>query len=157
MYRARLLASVLTASALSLVPLAHAASPDAVVSQVYAGGGNAGAAYTNDFVELFNRGGTSVDLTGWSIQYASAASTSWQVTALAGSVAPGRHYLVQLASTAAVGAALPSPDASGTTNLAASGGKIALVRSSTALACGGTAGSCSSSAGLADLVGYGSA
>ena len=157
MHRARLLASVLAASALSLVPLAHAASPDAVISQVYAGGGNAGASYANDFVELFNRGGTSVDLTGWSVQYASAASTSWQVTALAGSLAPGRHYLVQLASTAAVGAALPTPDATGTTNLAASGGKVALVRSATALACGGTAGSCASAASLADLVGYGSA
>ena len=157
MHRTRLLVTVLAASALSLVPLAHAASPDAVISQVYAGGGNAGASYANDFVELFNRGGTSVDLTGWSVQYASAASTSWQVTALAGSLAPGRHYLVQLASTAAVGAALPTPDATGTTNLAASGGKVALVRSATALGCGGSAGSCASAAALADLVGYGSA
>ena len=94
-------------SASILVPLAQAASPDAVISQVYAGGGNAGASYTNDFVELFNRGGTAVDLTGWTVQYASAASTSWQATALAGSIAPGRHYLVQLGSTAAVGSALP--------------------------------------------------
>ena len=133
MHRVRLLASVLAFSASMLVPLAHAASPDAVISQVYAGGGNAGASYANDFVELFNRGGTSVDLTGWTIQYASAASASWQATALAGSLAPGRHYLVQLASTAAVGAALPTPDATGTTNLAASGGKVALVRSATAL------------------------
>ena len=156
MHRVRLLASVLAASASMLVPLAHAASPDAVISQVYAGGGNSGASYANDFVELFNRGGTSVDLTGWTIQYASAASASWQATALAGSLAPGRHYLVQLASTAAVGAALPTPDATGTTNLAASGGKVALVRSATALTCGGSAGSCASAA-VADLVGYGSA
>ncbi len=156
MHRARLLATVLAAAALTLVPLARAASPDAVISQVYAGGGNAGATYTNDFVELFNRGGAAVDLTGWTIQYASAASTSWQLTTLAGTLAPGRHYLVQLGSTAAVGAALPAPDASGTTNLAASGGKVALVGNATALACGGAAGSCSS-AGAADLVGYGSA
>lgn len=156
MHRIRLLASTLAAAALLSVPLAHAASPDAVISQVYAGGGNAGASYANDFVELFNRGGTPVDLTGWTIQYASAASTSWQATALAGSLAPGRHYLVQLASTAAVGASLPTPDATGTTNLAASGGKVALVRSATALTCGGSAGSCSSTA-FADLIGYGSA
>ena len=156
MHRARLLLSVAAAAALTIVPLARAGSPDAVISQVYAGGGNAGATYTNDFVELFNRGGTSVDLTGWTIQYASAASTSWQTTALAGTIAPGRHYLVQLGSTAAVGAALPAPDASGTTNLAASGGKVALVRTATALTCGASAGSCSS-ASVADLVGYGSA
>ena len=98
--------------------------------------------FTNDFVELFNRGATAVDLTGWTIQYATAAGTSWQATPLAGSIAPGRRYLVQLASAAAVGAALPTPDATGTTNLAASGGKIALVRDATALTCGATAGSC---------------
>ena len=40
------------------------------------------------------------------VQYASAASTSWSATPLSGSIQPGRHYLVQLASTAAVGAAL---------------------------------------------------
>jgi predicted extracellular nuclease len=156
MHRARLLVVLLAVAGSLLVPLAHAASPDAVISQVYAGGGNAGATYTNDFVELFNRGSTAVDLSGWSIQYASAASASWQATPLAGSLAPGRHYLVQLGSTAAVGAALPTPDATGTTNLAASGGKVALVRSTTQLTCGASAGSCASS-GAADLVGYGSA
>ena len=156
MHRARLLVAVVAAAGSLLAPLARAASPDAVISQVYAGGGNAGATYTNDFVELFNRGSAAVDLTGWSIQYASAASTSWQATALAGSLAPGRHYLVQLASAASVGAALPAPDATGTTNLAATGGKVALVRDATPLTCGAAAGSCASS-GAADLVGYGSA
>ena len=156
MHRARLLASIAAVTALAVVPLAHAASPDAVIAQVYAGGGNAGATYTNDFVELANRGTAAVDLTGWTIQYASASSTSWQATALAGSLAPGRHYLVQLGSTAAVGVALPAPDATGTTNLAASGGKVALVRNATVLSCGASAGSCASAA-VADYVGYGSA
>jgi len=43
-----------------------------VISQIYGGGGNSGAAFQNDFVELFNPGTVSFDLTGWSIQYASA-------------------------------------------------------------------------------------
>jgi hypothetical protein len=140
-----------------VVPSARSASPDVVVSQVYAGGGNAGASFTHDFVELFNRGSTAVDVSGWTIQYASASGTTWQSTALAGSIAPGRHYLVQLASAAAVGAPLPTPDATGTTNLAVSGGKIAVVRDAAALTCGGSAGSCSSVASIADLVGYGTA
>src|SRR5207249_2172352 len=42
-------------------------------------------------------------------------------------------------------------------NLAASGGKVALVRDGTALVCGAAAGSCSSNALVADLLGYGSA
>ena len=139
------------------VPSARGASPDLVVSQVFAGGGNSGAPFTNDFVELFNRGSTAVDVGGWTVQYASAAGTTWQVTTLAGSIAPGRHYLLQLASGGTVGAALPTPDALGTSNLAVSGGKVAIVRDATPLACGGTAGSCSAVASIADLVGYGTA
>jgi predicted extracellular nuclease len=133
------------------------ASSGLVISQLYAGGGNAGATYTNDFVELFNPGASSVDLSSWTIQYASAASASWSATPLVGSIAPGRYYLVQLASTAAVGAALPAPDATGTTNLAASGGKVALVQDATVLTCGASAGSCSAASSIRDLVGYGGA
>jgi hypothetical protein len=51
---------------------AQAISPDIVISQVYGGGGNSGAIYTHDFIELFNRGTSSVSLNGWSLQYASA-------------------------------------------------------------------------------------
>jgi hypothetical protein len=139
------------------VPAAQSASPDLVVSQLFAGGGNSGAPLANDFVELFNRGSTSVDLSTWTVQYASAASATWQATPLTGSVPPGRYYLVQLASAAAIGSALPTPDATGATNLAVSGGKVALVRDSAALTCGATAGSCSGDARVADLIGYGSA
>jgi hypothetical protein len=139
------------------VPAAQSASPDLVVSQLFAGGGNSGAPFANDFVELFNRSSTSVDLSTWTIQYASAGATSWQTTALTGTVPPGRSYLVQLASAAAIGSSLPTPDATGTTNLAVSGGKVALVRDTTPLTCGATAGSCSTDARVADLIGYGSA
>jgi hypothetical protein len=154
---ALLLFAVLAAAGALAVPSARGASPDVLVSQIFAGGGNAGAPFANDFVELFNRGATAVDVTGWTVQYASATGVSWQATALAGSIAPGRHYLVQLASGGTVGAALPTPDATGTSNLAVSGGKVAVVRGGTALTCGATAGSCSAVTAVADLVGYGSA
>src|SRR5215213_2411048 len=39
-----------------LAPRAQAVSTSIVISQVYGGGGNSGATYQNDFVELFNRG-----------------------------------------------------------------------------------------------------
>jgi hypothetical protein len=156
MYRNSLLV-LLAALALLLAPSVDAASPDVLVSQVYGGGGNAAASFTNDYVELFNRGASTVDVTGWSVQYATAAGTSWQPTALAGSIRPGHYYLVQLASAAAIGAPLPAPDATGTTNLAVSGGKVALVRDLTPLTCGTAPGSCSASALVQDLVGYGPA
>jgi hypothetical protein len=157
MRRINLLVSLVVAAVLLTAPFARGSTASVVVSQVYAGGGNAGATYANDFVELLKRGSTAVDVSGWTVQYASTTSTSWQTTALTGSIQPGRYYLVQLASTAAVGATLPVAEASGTTNLAASGGKVALVRDSTALTCGATAGSCAGTALLEDLVGYGSA
>jgi len=157
MPRTRFLIMLVLTAALLVAPAARSASSDVVVSQVFAAGGNSGAAYANDFVELFNRGASAVDVSGWTIQYASASSTSWQTTALSGSIAPGRYYLVQLASGGANGSALPAGDATGTSNLAVSGGKVALVRADTALSCGATAGSCSASSAVADLIGYGSA
>ena len=157
MPRIRLLLALAAGGALLAAPFANGATSNVVVSQVFAAGGNAGASYANDFVELLNRGATAVDLTGWTIQYAPASSTGWQATTLSGSIGPGRYYLVQLASTAAVGAPLPPPDTTGTTNLASTGGKVALVRDATALTCGAVAGSCASAAFVEDLVGYGSA
>ena len=157
----RLLCLPLLPLALALacvLPAAQASSSTGlVISQVFAGGGNSGAPYQNDYVELFDRGSAAVDLTGWTLQYASASGTSWQVTPLTGSIAAGHAYLVQLASTAAVGAALPTPDATDTTNLANTGGKLALVHDTAALACGTSAGSCAADTLIADFVGYGSA
>src|SRR6185295_4990834 len=97
---------------------------------------------SNDYVELFNSGATPVSVVGWSVQYATAAGTSWSATPLTGSIQPGKYYLVQLAG-GTVGSALPAPDATGTTNLSATSGKIALVRDTADLTCGATAGSCS--------------
>ena len=157
MHRIRYVLALAVAGVLLAAPFAHGATSTVVVSQVFAGGGNTGAPFTNDFVELLNRGSAPVDVSTWTVQYASSASTSWQSTTLAGSIQPGRYYLVQLGSTAAVGAPLPTPDATGTTNLAAAGGKVALVRDGTALSCGVAAGSCAGDALIEDFVGYGSA
>src|SRR3972149_11574143 len=68
--------ALILAMALSLIPIGLApvlaVSPNIVISQVYGGGGNTGATYTHDFIELFNRGTISVSLAGWSVQYTSA-------------------------------------------------------------------------------------
>src|SRR4029453_8467474 len=69
-----------------------------VISQVYGGGGNSGAPYTNDFIEIFNRGNTGVNLNGLSVQYAAATGATWQVTNLSGTLGPGKYLLIQKAS-----------------------------------------------------------
>jgi len=129
---------------------ARAASPAIVISQVYGGGGNQGSRYRNDFVELFNRGTAPVDVTGWSVQYASAAGATWRATALSGTIGPGRHLLVREAAGACGAVDVPDPDAAGDLALSATSGKVALVGGTAALA-----GVCPSGGSLVDLVGYG--
>mgnify|MGYP000977711502 FL=1 len=56
--------ALVLAMALAILPaLTHstgAVSTTIVISQVYGGGGNSGAVYTHDFVELFNLGSATV-------------------------------------------------------------------------------------------------
>jgi hypothetical protein len=157
MRNTRLVAIAVLAAVLLTAPAAHGSSPDLVISQVFAGGGNSGATYANDYVEVFNRSSATVDLSGWSVQYATATGTTWTATPLTGTLAAGRHYLVQFASGGTAGLALPTPDTSDTTNLSTAGGKVALVHATAALTCGASAGSCSAAATVRDLLGYGTA
>ena len=145
------------------------AKPDGsaiVISQVYGGGGNAGATYTNDFIELFNPTTTPQSLSGWSVQYTSAAGTglfganSGLLTELPSvSLAPGQYFLIQESSNAAVGSPLPTPDVTDATPIAmaAGAGKVALVDSTTPLGCNGGSTACTAAqlAHVVDLVGYG--
>ncbi len=123
-----------------------------VISQVYGGGGNSGALFRNDFIEVFNRGGSAINLTGWSVQYASAAGTTWQATSLNGIIQPGQYYLIQEAVGAGGSVNLPTPDATGTIAMSATAGKVALVNTTTLL----TGSGCPFAAGVQDLIGYGS-
>jgi DNA/RNA endonuclease G (NUC1) len=99
-----------------------------VISQVYGGGGNGGATFTHDFIELFNRSTSPVSISGWSVQYASATGSFNQAITLNGTIQPGQYYLVQGATGGAVGSALPAFDASGNINMSGSAGKILLVQ-----------------------------
>lgn len=121
-----------------------------VISQVYGGGGNNGATYKNDFIELFNRGSSPVDVTGWSVQYASSTGTTWQTTPLSGTIAPSKYYLIQEGAGAGGTLNLPAPDAIGDLALSASTGKIALVNTLDVLSV-----SCTTGINVIDFIGYG--
>lgn len=132
---------------------AMAAVPTSVViSQVYGGGGNSGATYKNDFIELFNPTASAINVTGWSVQYGSSGGTTWAVTNLSGTIAPGGYYLVQEAQGSGGTVSLPTPDATGTIAMSATTAKVALVKVTTALT-----GACPSSTNIVDLVGFGAA
>jgi endonuclease G len=128
------------------------ASDHVVISQIYGGGGNSGAVYQNDYMELYNpTASTTFDLTGWSVQYASAAGTSWQVVPIGGTIAPGEYLLVALASGGANGSPLPPANISGDVNMSATTGKVALVSN------GEPVSACPSDPEIVDLVGFGAA
>ena len=126
-----------------------------LISQVYGAGGNSGATYNQDYVELYNPGAVDKDLSGWSIQYASNTGTTWSVQSLTGTIKAGKYFLVSLAS-GSIGSGLPTADYAGTAtgtgsvNLSGSNGKVALANTTTAF-------TTAFPTGAVDFVGYGTA
>ena len=111
-------------------------TPRVIITEVYGGGGNSGAPYTNDYVVLYNTTSEAVALDGWSIQYKSKAGkgavSEGDITALSGTIQPHAYYLVQLAG-GETGVALPAPDATGTSAMSSTSGKVMLCNNQTAL------------------------
>ncbi|NOT88414.1 MAG: nuclease [Lysobacter sp.] len=146
----RLMGRVLAAG---LILYAGASHAQVVVSQLHGGGGNTGATYRSDFIELHNNGATAVDLSTWSVQYASSTGTTWARTNLSGSIPAGAYYLVKQADGASTTALpLPTPDATGTIAMSGTAGKVALVNSQTSLT-----GACPLGGTVVDFVGFGTA
>jgi hypothetical protein len=126
-------------------------TPNVVISQVYGGGGNSGATFKNDFIELLNRTSAPVEITGWSVQYCSALGSTWQATVLSGTIAPYHYYLIQEAAGAGGTVDLPTPDAVGSIAMGGTAGKVALVNTASLLT-----GTCPF-LGIVDFIGYGTA
>ncbi|MBF4695769.1 S-layer homology domain-containing protein [Fusibacter ferrireducens] len=123
-----------------------------IISQIYGGGGNSGALYSNDFIELYNPTNSAIDLNGWSVQYSSSTKYTYgsNITTLSGSIGAGEYYLIQEAKGANDAPLLPTPDATGSIAMSGSKGKIALVSNSQAI-------EKMTDANVVDFVGYGSA
>lgn len=103
-----------------------------VISEMYGGGGNGGAVYTNDFIELYNPTSANIDISGWSVAYASAAGTTYSATNQtiipAGTTIKAHGYfLIQEAAGSGSPGALPTPDLIGTVAIGATAGKIVLL------------------------------
>ena len=154
--RRRCVAFALLLVSLSAAVTARAASSTVVISQVYTAGGNSGATYNADYVELFNLSGASVNITGWALQYFSAtaaASATPTISPVTGTVIlqPGQRYLIQAAPGTA-GAALPNAADQTSSNLAmgAAAGRIYVTSTTAALS---NASGCPTN--YVDFVGYG--
>ncbi|MGO3367290.1 lamin tail domain-containing protein, partial [Agrococcus casei] len=129
-------------TAITPAPAAQAApSTGLVISEAYGGGGNGGAKFNQDFIELYNFSAAEVSLDGVTVSYYSSSGNLGASTELEGSLQPGEHYLVG----AAYGSNrdLPSFESDATFNAAMSGSK-----GSVEIAAGDT---------VIDLVGWGDA
>jgi hypothetical protein len=113
---------------------------DIVISQVYGGPSSNGATYKNDFIELFNRGSTTVNLKNWEIRYAAATNTSAVTSWVKKTTLPdfnlqsGQYYLIQETLDSVNGVELPVDadlKATGSViDLSTSKGKLALLNAS---------------------------
>jgi predicted extracellular nuclease len=157
---AALAAAALVAGALAgSGPAAAATDGSAVViSEVYGAGGNSGATYDQDYVELYNPTGTAVDLGGTSVQYRSAtgAANPSGVVPLTGTIAAHGHFLVGLAK-GSTGVDLPQPPDQVATgvNLSGTKGTVFLADQAGVLSSPPT-GSLTADPAILDLVGFGS-
>ena len=96
------------------------ADPNIRISQVYTGGGATGATFQNDYVELFNRGQTDVDVSGWSLNISNFTGTppNFQIsstnirffTSPNLIMRPGGHLLIKFGFSGSSGQPLPTPD-----------------------------------------------
>ena len=125
-----------------------------VISQLYPGGGVTGSTFNVKYVELFNRGDVDVTLKNWSIQYASASTTSAQTSSsclLPEQVTIPAHsyYLVSLKNDG--GNLSPVSDYNCTRSIAAaqSNGRLFLVSGKNNISSAPAAGE------YVDAVGYG--
>jgi predicted extracellular nuclease len=124
-----------------------------VVSQIYGAGGNNGATYNRDFIELFNRSAEPLSLSGLYLHYHSATGTGGSsVLALpADTLEPGQYYLITFA-TGNNGSALDNGDLdSKAFSMGASAGRVSISTRSTSIPAG------SADASMVEIVGFGNA
>jgi predicted extracellular nuclease len=103
-----------------------------LINEVYGGGGNSGATYTHDFVELVNVSSAPVSLDGWTLQYAAAGGDKFSAQPSAAPSPPDAHSSSRRRRGKA-GRRLPAPDAVGSLAPSGTTGKVALVSSSAAI------------------------
>lgn len=112
-----------------------------VISQVYGGGGNSGAPFNKDFIELYNPTNEPILLEGWKIEYASSTGAFTNSTPLNKTIPAYGYYLITQAG-GANGVDLVAADDSGAIAMSGTNGKVRLV---------------DKDGEVVDLVGFGSA
>ena len=136
------------------------------ISQIYTRGGEAGAAFQNDFIELFNRGNVDVDVSGWTLSISNFAGTPPNIQISSSGIklfnpngiiiGPGRHLLIKFGGSGTNGQAITTSDINlNPVPLSDTGGQIALVAKDQTLPFGYCPAAPDLTGLVVDYVGYG--
>ncbi|MFZ4456975.1 MAG: C10 family peptidase [Bacteroidales bacterium] len=110
--------------------------PPVLITQVYGGGGNSGANYKSDFIELLNTTSSDVNIGGWCAYYiaATSSSTSQKYEFLANTIIKaGSYFLLKCADGTGAQPAWSLPfDGTSTLALGGTVGKVILLKSNAA-------------------------
>lgn len=130
------LAALIATPAFAATAAAAPAGDQVVISEIYGGGAQAAdSSFAADFVELYNPTAAAIDLNGHTLtQWGTNDFPGSVIATLSGSIGAGQYYLVALgAGSAGSGAALPTPDATGTANIGSANGRVSLFAGETRL------------------------
>ncbi|QSQ25848.1 lamin tail domain-containing protein [Pyxidicoccus parkwayensis] len=140
-------------SAASTVQVTGSGANHVVISELAARGPGTGTAADNDeFVELYNPTASTVDISGWKIQYRSASGAAYNTgfaLPAGSSIAPRGYFLVGSGSYAPAGGAAKDANWGTTLTLGAGGGHIRIGTS--------TLGTTVDDPATVDKLGYGTA
>jgi len=108
-------------------------NPKIRISQVYPRGGEPGATYQKDFIELFNADTKTINLQGWSIiltSYNSAGQTTNIGATITNSInlVPGQHVLLTMPGTGSNGQALTAEFNIDAISLSSDGAQVFLIQ-----------------------------
>ena len=136
---ASFLAAIFSLLIFSSVSIAQStADPNIRISQIYTRGGEAGATFQNDFVELFNRGQTNVDISGWSLNISNFSGVPPNIQISSSNIrffnpagiiiAPGSHLLIKFGGSGTNGLPIITSDINlNPFPLSDTGGQIVLI------------------------------
>lgn len=144
------------------------ANSDIRISQIYSRGGEAGATFQNDYIELFNRGQTSVDINGWSLNISNFAGVPPNIQISSSNIRffnpngivinPGSHFLMKFGGSGANGQPLDTADINfNPFPISDVGGQIVLLDKDKTLPFGFCPAAPDLSGNVVDYVGYGTA
>lgn len=110
--------------------------PQVLITQLYGGGGNTGATYKSDFIELYNTTNTDINIGGYSLYYSAATSSATNLKydiPLNSIIKANSYFLIKGGDgTGTQPAWNITFDATCTLNMSGSAGKVILLKSNTA-------------------------